>query len=435
MFRNHIRKKLAKYVRLYFQAHPEIKVVVVDGSVGKTSTRVRLAEVLAQKYRVRMELENDDSDIGVLLLMLGLPYPEDLSSYSEWRGIFKRAEAAVKAPADVDVIIQELDADHTSRISHFNQFIIPDIAVITAVSPIHMDAFKTVEGVAQEEMSAANFSKMAVINRDDVDGEKYGALLTNPNIVTYGNNSEANYSFVAQDFEAGGGYVGYFETPGIGQIAAKVNVVGEHNLRPVIAAVAVGAKMGLSRNEIEAGIARVKPLQGRLNVLRGMNESLVLDDTFDSSPATVTAALKTLYGVAAPARIAVFSDLVELGEMSEAEHKRIGEMCDPNMLSWVVTVGEESEKYLAPAARARGCQVKSFREAVEAGGFVSSVIEKGAVVLFNGAASMFLEEAVKIVLHASEEELQLVRQSERWMEKKQQVLSGVVASDAELDNS
>jgi UDP-N-acetylmuramoyl-tripeptide--D-alanyl-D-alanine ligase len=93
-------------------------------------------------------------------------------------------------------------------------------------------------------------------------------------------------------------------------------------------------------------------------------------------------------------------------------------MCDPNMLSWVVTVGDEAEKYLAPAARARGCQVKSFKSAIDAGGFVRSVLERDAAILAKGSqGDVYLEEAVKVLCVMSEDD-ELVRQSASWLETK-----------------
>jgi UDP-N-acetylmuramyl pentapeptide synthase len=109
----------------------------------------------------------------------------------------------------------------------------------------------------------------------------------------------------------------------------------------------------------------------------------------------------------------------ELGEMSEDEHKKLGELCDPSQLAWVVTVGEEAEKYTAPVARAKGCQVKSFRDSISAGGFVNNVMEGHAAILFKGSeGKIFLEEAIKVILHSTEDQESLVRQSPEWLKRK-----------------
>jgi UDP-N-acetylmuramyl pentapeptide synthase len=95
-----------------------------------------------------------------------------------------------------------------------------------------------------------------------------------------------------------------------------------------------------------------------------------------------------------------------------------------NQLAYVVTVGDDAEKYLAPAAQTNGCQVVSFKTALEAGAFVHKVLEEGAAILFKGSqGGIYLEEAVKIVLHSTEEESKLVRQSPEWLETKQNFFS------------
>lgn len=107
-----------------------------------------------------------------------------------------------------------------------------------------------------------------------------------------------------------------------------------------------------------------------------------------------------------------------------AEHQALGRLCDPNQLAWVITVGEEAGKYLAPAARARGCQVKSFKTALQAGAFVRRVVESGAAILFKGSQTgIYLEEAIKIVLHSTDDEQYLVRQTTDWIERKTKFFS------------
>jgi UDP-N-acetylmuramoyl-tripeptide--D-alanyl-D-alanine ligase len=88
----------------------------------------------------------------------------------------------------VDIIVQELGADYPGDIEQFGTYLKPDIAVVTAVTPEHMEFFKTMDAVAHEELAAANFSKLALINRDDIDGA-YAQYLNNPNLDTYGTSA------------------------------------------------------------------------------------------------------------------------------------------------------------------------------------------------------------------------------------------------------
>jgi len=415
----YIQNKLEKYVKKYFDKHSEIKLVVVAGSVGKTSTKVAIGTVLSERYRVRLHEGNHNSQISAPLAILGINFPKNLRSIKAWLEVFKAARLRIAEPSDVDVIIQELGSDRIGEVEHFGKYLKPDIAVITAVSPEHMEYFHEIETVAREELGVANFSKLALINRDDIDG-KYSRFLTNAKVNTYGTSSVAEYHFNSQDYSLAGGHRGEFVVPEWqNPIPTEIHVLGEHTLRPAIAAGAVGVKLGMSADEIASGLKKVRSLPGRMNVLRGVSNSIIIDDTYNSSPLALESALRELYKLSAPQRIAVLGSMNELGLTSQVEHEAIGKICDPNMLAWVITVGEEAEKYLAPAAKSRGCQVKSFKTAIQAGSFVNSVLENNAAILFKGSqGGIYLEEAVKVVLHSTADESSLVRQSPEWLATK-----------------
>ena len=156
-----------------------------------------------------------------------------------------------------------------------------------------------------------------------------------------------------------------------------------------------------------------------MNILQGLKESIIVDDSYNSSPLAVEAALKMLYQQEAPQRIAVLGSMNELGEVSASEHEKVGKLCSSELLEYVVTIGSESEKYLAPAAKSNGCQVKSFSDPISAGTFVHSILEPHAIVLFKGSQNgVFAEEAIKPILHNSKDEQKLVRQSPDWLKIK-----------------
>lgn len=156
-----------------------------------------------------------------------------------------------------------------------------------------------------------------------------------------------------------------------------------------------------------------------MNIIQGLKKSILIDDTYNSSPLAAERALEALYEQQVPQRILIFGDMNELGGSSAAEHEKIGKLCDPDILHWVVTIGEQSAKYFAPAARSRGCQLKSFSDPMSAGSFVHSILEEGAAVLVKGSQNgVYAEEAVKMLLHDSSDQKKLVRQSPEWLEKK-----------------
>lgn len=426
MYKSFIQKRLENYVKRYFKKHPEVRLVAVAGSVGKTSTKTAIATVLAKKYRVRMQDNNHNTHLSAPLGILGIEYPENVKSITAWLQVFSAAKKRINSPTDVDVIVQELGTDRIGELAHFGTYLQPDIGVITAVTPEHMEFFGTIENVAKEELSLANFSKLALINRDDIEG-RFADFMTNSNLDTYGTSGAAEYRIEVKDFDIEHGYQAWLIIAGYAETyPTDIHVLGEHSLHPVAGAIAVAAKLGMGPQEIVAGVKDINPVAGRMNVLRGIEGSMLIDDTYNSSPAAASAALQTLYGLQVPQRIAILGSMNELGDVSATEHEKLGHLCDPSLLAWVVTIGEEAEKYLAPAARSRGCQVRSFKNAIEAGAFVRSVIEEGAVVLAKGSqGGIYAEEAVKELLHSTSDDHKLVRQSPAWIQTKTNFFSGI----------
>lgn len=423
MLKLYVRRKLEGYVKRYFKKHPQVKLVAVAGSVGKTSTKRAIATLLSQRYRVAMHEGNHNTDISIPLAVMGVEYPANIRSIGAWLSVFRAMRQRIKEPTGVDVIVAELGTDHPGEIAHFGTYLKPDIGVITGITEEHMEAFQTLDAVASEEMGVANFSKLAVINRDDIDS-KYAELLTNPNIDTYGTTGAAEYRFEIKDFTLEKGYVGEVITSEYAEsIATTIKVVGEHSLRPPMGAVAVAIKLGLGPREIAAGLKQIRAVPGRMQLLRGIEDALIIDDTYNSSPLSASLALKTLYSIQAPQRIAILGSMNELGALSADEHKKLGALCDPSLLAWVVTVGEEAEKHLAPAAKAKGCPVRSFKTAIEAGTFVHQVMEPKAAILAKGSqGGIYLEEAVKILAMLTEDD-KLVRQSPAWLKIKEEFFS------------
>lgn len=420
MFKKIVQRKLENYVKKYFATHPEVKLVIVAGSVGKTTTRQAIATILSERYRVAMSSKNHNTEISVPMAILGIELPEKLHSPLAWWRVFRAAKLRIKWPTGVDVIVQEIGVDHPGEMATYARYLKPDIAVVTAVTPEHMEYFKTIEAVAAEELSVGNFSREVLINRDDIDG-RFAEFQQNPNFSTYGTSGSGDYHFDATELTSRDGIKGIVIAPEFAEpLAISTGVIGAHSMRPVVAAVAVALKLGLAPELIVSGAAAIRPVNGRMNPLEGIGGTLVIDDTYNSSPAAASAALQTLYQFdTEPQRIAVLGSMNELGETSPAEHEQIGKLCNPDLLSWIVVVGDEAAKYLAPAARQRGCQVKIARDAIEAGQFVRSVSEEGAVILVKGSqGGVYLEETVKLLVDISEHP-KLIRQSADWLEVKQ----------------
>lgn len=422
MFKKFIQKRLERVVKRYFRKK-KIKLVVVTGSVGKTSTKMAIATVLGEKYAVRVHDGNHNTHMSAPLAMLGIEYPENVHSISAWIAVWRAAGIRMRQKDDVEVVVQELGTDQPGDIAHFGKYLRPDIAVVTAVSPEHMEFFETIDVVAKEELAVASFSGLTIINRDDIS-QDYAKYADTHEIDTYGLQDGAEYRIVLKPSSPLEGRIGQLIAPEWGELPVNLQTIGEQGAKAATAAAVVGAKLGLTSQEVAVGLSKIRPVKGRMNVLRGLKNSTLIDDTYNASPLAVKAALDTLYAIDTVQRIAILGSMNELGASSAQAHEQIGKLCDAAKLDWVITIGSEAEKSLAPAAAGNGCQVKSFASPYQAGGFAHSVLKPGAVVLAKGSQNgVFAEEALKVLLHETEEEASLVRQSPYWLKRKSEQFS------------
>lgn len=407
MLEHQARRLLKKY---------KPKIVAVTGSVGKTSTKLAIATVLSKKYRVLAHYGSYNTPIALPLAMFDMHVPLKLHHPLSWLKVYFAMSKQLKRSFPYDVLVLELGADAPGDIMYFKNYIKPDIAVVTAVAEEHMEFFGTIEAVAKEELSVVQFANLTLINRDDISTEYAKYVPNDINIDTFGTSGVAEYHFLIDNYMPGQGFSGKFVSPEYKQQPVTLHVVGEHNIRAAVAAGAVGIKMGLSAEQIAAGLQDVRPVNGRMNLLRGMENTTIIDDTYNASPISMIAALQTLYSFRAPQHIAILGSMNELGTYSPEAHKQVGAACDPGLLDWVITIGVAAEKYLAPAAQARGCRVRSFKSPYDAGAEVHKLMQPGAVILAKGSQNgVFAEEAVKMILHATEEESKLVRQTPDWL--------------------
>ena len=332
------------------------------------------------------------------------------------------------------MIIQEFNPQELGYNSWFREYLMPDIAVVTSVSSGRMQVDHTVEDVANEMITLANNSKLAMINRDDVEG-RFAGFLTNPNITTYGTSSVAEYSYDESHFSLDSGHEGSILSPeNPNGLAVNVKLLGEHNIRPAIAAAAVAYKLGIDEPTIAKGLSQLTALPGRMNMLKGAGGSWLIDDSYSSSPQTALSALQALYALEAPQRIAVLGNMNGLRIMSEQAHADLGSQCRGDMLDWVVTVGDKANAHLAPAARQQGCQVKECVDAIEAGGFVREKLAESGIALFKGSSGgVWLEEAIKINLSSTGDESRLARQELYWLERKQEFFTANRLGGERLD--
>lgn len=386
----------------------DFRVVAVTGSVGKTSTKLAIAKTLAKTRKTMYQDGNYNDRLTVPLVLFGQKEPNIFNPLA-WQRIVRENARMLKQAYPYDFAVLELGVDGPGQMADF-AYLKPDLAVVTAVAPEHMEYFGNLRNVAEEELAVVEFSNDALLNKDNIAPE----YLPGGPYSLYGENAE--YSVTARRPDGLKGQHITVHLPDVQTLEADINFLGEQGAKVALAAVAAAHKLGLSAEQIKSGLQSVPQFPGRMQVLAGVDRSQLIDDTYNASPLAVKAALDVLYGAEAPQRIAILGSMNEMGEGSPALHKEIGAYCDPAKLDLVVAVGREATDYLAPAALARGCLVKTFLNPYEAGEFVKSQLKSGAVVLAKGSQNgVFAEEALKQLLKNPEDSRKLVRQSPYWL--------------------
>ncbi len=302
----------------YLQKNPKVKTVLVAGSYGRKSAIRALGIILGQKFAVSF-------------------------------GCNPKVQA--------DIIL--LDYESAQSMPEFS----PDITVITAART---------DEEAQKYFAAANHSKATIINICDVPKD-FIHYLQNENAVTYGDELPANYYFenTAQTFEGQEGDIVNLDGE---HIPIKIRLLGEHNVRPVLMACAVGRFFGMERAQILEGVASIAPIHGRMSPARGINGSYIIDDSADGTPDSVKYGLRAIYSIEAPARAIVISDLSELEGLNH------------DMLSDVLVLTNN------PPAQAPNEDVHFFTDELSLVNYLGQRAEENGIILLEVPLPEIIEE-------------------------------------------
>ncbi len=436
-------------------------IVAVTGSVGKTSTKDAIYEVVAEGVHVRKSQKSFNSEIGLPLTILGRP--NAWNNPLQWvLNLLDGFLLLIFNPHYPEWLVLEVGADRPGDIKRVARWLPVDIAVITRLPevPVHVEFFESANQVLEEKaalIDALRPDGTLVLYADDERAAEFTKrYINNPErrrkIITFGFAPEADVR--AEDmtilFEGGREQwpVGMSARVIVDGVSAPIQVLGTlgaHTLLPALAAAAVGVALGKPLSDIAEALRAYEPPQGRMHLVRGIKGTLVIDDTYNSSPAAVSAALDTLksIGRAASERgiprapldggitpkrlIAVLGDMLELGRLSVEEHHKIGaQVAGPAIegegkVDLLVTVGFRARD-IAQGALDAGLpesNILQYEDAQKAGEELAALVQGGDCILVKGSQSMRMERTVKELMANPERASELlVRQDEEWIKKR-----------------
>jgi UDP-N-acetylmuramyl pentapeptide synthase len=265
------------------------QVIGITGSVGKTSTKEAIYAILEEAFgreKVYKTPKNLNSEFGLPLAILGFSHsPKRLAWITVLLMVpFKFFSSPL---FNKDYFVAELAADKPGDIKHLLSIVKPKIAIITAVAPVHLDPgqFSSLEDIAQEKallVESLPKEGVAILNGDNPYTKKIAQRLKAEKrcrVICYGQGEENEINSSA--------------LTGI-----KLNLLGEAGRYAALAGIAVAEALAIDQQKIFSGLAKLKPLPGRMNLLAGIKDSLIIDDTYNANPVSMAAALKELSSLA-----------------------------------------------------------------------------------------------------------------------------------------
>ena len=409
------------------------KIIAVTGSVGKTTTKDAIYMVMSSAFFIRKSEKSFNSEIGVPLSILGCDNGKN-NPILWLKNIFEGLLLIVSKNHYPNWLVLEVGADHPNDIKNIAKWLKPDMVVITrfAEIPAHVEFFNSPKDVIKEKKELAKYLKpdgFLVLNYDDEDVMSLKSEFKKKNI-TYGLKKGADVMGSNQN-------ILYENNKPVG-VTFKINyegssvpinikgVLGIQHIYPILSAIAVGLTQGLNVVQMSQALAEEYVTQpGRMKLIKGIKNSLIIDDSYNSSPLAVKTALETLGEIKIGSnasrgqggrKIAVLGDMMELGKYAVEAHKKVGEsvaeVCDI-----LITVGIRSKniaqgankKNKNPKTKLRQENIFEFEDSEKAGEYLRGIIQENDIILVKGSRwAMRMEKTVEEIMAEPEKANELL---------------------------
>lgn len=404
-------------------------VIAITGSVGKTSTKEAIYSVLKSHFgekRVRRNHRNYNNELGVPLTIFNM----ETGGRSVLRWIPKFIKIIYMLVFRVnypDFLVLEMGADKPGDIKYLLDFVKHKVGVITAVGdiPVHVEFFESPEKVAEEKKTLVKMldnEGIAVLNYDDERVKKMAENI-DAKTMTYGLNEGAdiratNYDLKINPSTALGMSELNFKLDFRGSsVPAKlVNVLGYQHLYSALAATAVGIIFNLNLIEISEALKQIEPMPGRMRLMKGIKNTLIVDDSYNAALLSMEAGLDALKvfetppdGGASRRKIVVLGDMLEIGKYSPEAHIKVGKKA-AEVADLIFAVGNRAG-FIAEGATSVGFDINKifqFSTSEEAKKAVQEKMKSGDVFLIKGSRSMKMEKIVEEIMAEPEKAKELL---------------------------
>jgi UDP-N-acetylmuramoyl-tripeptide--D-alanyl-D-alanine ligase len=390
------------------------KIIAITGTVGKTSAKEAIFAVMRKKYQneVSAASGNLNTEIGVPLTVLGYKkQPTNLSWPINLLSIFIKS-FFYQCPRH---LILELAVDKPGDMDYFGEFIRLDVAVITAITPVHLANFSDFKQLRDEKCKIIKLLKSnghVVINADD----ESISCDQGKNVIGY--SIKQNAEVCASDIklsESGNEYK--LEIDGDNR-EIRSKLFGYQTIYAQLAGASVGSIFNIKSDQIVEALENQKSLPGRMNILEGKNDITIIDDSYNASPASVKAALDALSDVKHSGRkVAILGNMNELGSIEKDVHREVAKYALAKV-DFAIFVGQNAKSMFEEFGDSD--HSAAFDSRIEAEHAMKKLLREGDLVLVKASQNgNYFEEIVKKLMKNPEEsDKVLVRQSRYWLKKK-----------------
>ncbi|MFZ3011844.1 MAG: Mur ligase family protein [Minisyncoccia bacterium] len=408
------------------------KIIAITGSLGKTSTKDAVYAVLSKIAYVRKSEKSFNSEIGLPLTILGCP--NGWSDPFVWLiNILKGLWLFIWPHKYPEWLVLEVGVGKPEDMKKTASWLSTDAVIITAIgeTPPHIEFFNSHKHLVEEKSQLIKTLKsdgLLVLNADDkiVLEMKTKSKCRS---VTYGFEEGADIlgsddKIFFNDKDEPAGVIFRVDEKGTSLPVIIEGVFGRNHVYASLAALALSS--GLKFNMLAAAnsLKNYDVPPGRMRLLNGIKGSLILDDTYNSSPFACESALKTLGTMKWEGRkIAILGDMLELGRHTVEAHKNIGKIAQENLNrkeDVLIVVGQRAKaiKEGAFSCGMGGENIFEFLDSHEAGEFIKTFVQPGDMILVKGSQGIRMERVVEAILSDQKnKDRLLVRQDDEWKNK------------------
>jgi UDP-N-acetylmuramoyl-tripeptide--D-alanyl-D-alanine ligase len=364
-----IKRRVAKYYLVLLRKVFGLKVVGITGSAGKSTTKEMAASILVEAGKT-------------------------VASYANIDPVYNIPSTILKCTPQTRFLVLEMGVEFPGEMDFYLWLAKPDIGLITNIYPVHTEYLRNIQGIAKEKgklVRGLPSGGFAVLNKENSNLREISKEVK-AKILWYGKGGDIQGENISYQGESGTKFTLVDDK---NKLVVQLPIIGEQFVNNALGASAIAYCLGLRPKDIKNGLEKFKPLEHRMATRALKGGALLLDDSYNNNPEAAKQALKTLKSVAGGRKmIVVFGAMLELGTLSSAAHKELGEVISSMGVEKVIGVGEASKDLIKTANAKMGDNAIWIPKADKVLPALKPLLIQNTVVLIKGSRGVGLDRLV-----------------------------------------